>query len=656
MSIALGIDTGGTFTDGAVIDLESKVIKAKAKALTTRQNLAIGITECMDSLTGIELTDIKLVALSTTLATNAIVEGQGCEVGLILIGSEPLKKLPTKNVVVVKGGHNIKGKVREELDMEEILTAIEVLKPKVDAFAVSGYLSVRNPEHELTVKKLIHDQTDYQVVCAHELTTTLGFYERTVTATLNARLLPIIADLVLAMKNAMAEKGIHAPLMIVKGDGTLISETVAKDKPIETLLSGPAASIVGAQYLTNITNGIVADMGGTTTDIAVITDGKPSLNVEGATVGGWLTRVHAASISTVGIGGDSYIRVTKEGKVTVGPQKVFPLAWITHAYPHLINELDEITNSNYYPLFAQAPDTLVFIKEPLHTKLSQVEQDILDLIRIRPHTLFSIGKILDKDPNILPWERLVDTGVVHRASLTPTDLLHFQGQLSLWNREAAVKAIQIQAEKAGVGGDEFSQLAQEEMANKVAVTILEKLVREEEGRFNLSDCNNCAAFVKKMMTLKENKLINIRLETSYPIIAIGAPVAAYFPLICEKLGASLEIPEHAEVANAVGAAVGNVVEKLDIVVQPGPDGGYLAYTPWGRKWFRELPEATEHCLEKGKVFVAAQAERSGIGQYKLDVEHKDVYSSLSRVWGDEDNALYVESRIKITAIGKPRWS
>jgi N-methylhydantoinase A/oxoprolinase/acetone carboxylase beta subunit len=656
MSIALGIDTGGTFTDGVVIDLATKTIKAKAKALTTRQNLAIGITECIDSLTGIELTEIKLVSLSTTLATNAIVEGQGCEVGLILIGSEPPRKLPVKNVAVVKGGHNIKGKAKEDLDMAEVMAAIEELKDKVDAFAVSGYLSVRNPEHELTVKKLVLDQTGYQVVCAHELTATLGFYERTVTAALNARLLPIIAELVLAMKNTMAEKGIRAPLMIVKGDGSLISEAVAKDRPIETLLSGPAASIVGAQYLTNLPNGIVADMGGTTTDIAVVTDGKPSLNTEGAMVGGWLTRVHAASISTVGIGGDSYIRVTKEGKVTVGPQKVFPLAWITHAYPHLLKELAEIAGSSYFPLFAQAPDTLVFIKEPVHAKLSPVEQDILDLIRLKPHTLYSIGKILAQDPNILPWERLVDTGLVHRASLTPTDLLHFMGQLSLWNREAAAKAIHMQADQAGVSAVDFCRIAQEEMANKVAVTILEKLVREDEGQFAFDDCGNCAVLVQKMMNFKQNKLSNIHLKTSYPIIAIGAPVAAYFPLIAEKLGAALEIPEHAEVANAVGAAAGNVAEKLELLVQPGPDGGFLAYTPWGRKWFKELPEAVHYCIEKGKNHVAAQAEKSGIGQYKLDVEHKDVSSSLSRTWGDEENALFVESRIKITAVGKPRWS
>ncbi|MDW7674126.1 MAG: hydantoinase/oxoprolinase family protein, partial [Bacillota bacterium] len=594
MSIALGIDTGGTFTDGVIIDINTKEILTKAKALTTRQNLSIGITECIDGLTEINLSDIKLVSLSTTLATNAIVEGQGCEVGLILIGSDPLKKLPTRNVITVKGGHNIKGKEKQQLDIDEIKKAILELKPKVDAFAVSGYLSIRNPQHELAVKELIRELTGYQVVCAHELTTTLGFYERTVTATLNARLLPIIADLLSAVKKTMEEKSINAPLMIVKGDGSLISETVAKDRPIETLLSGPAASIVGAHYLTNMPNVIIADMGGTTTDIAVVSNGVPSVNPEGALVGGWLTRVNAASISTVGIGGDSYIQVNKEGKVSVGPQKVFPLAWVTHAYPHIIQELEEIARANYYPLFAQAPDVLVYVKEPIHLGLSSHEKELLEIIKHKPHTLYALGQMLGKDPNILPWERLVEIGLVHRSSLTPTDLLHYSKQLDLWNREAAEKAVIIQAQKAGQDVNSFCEAVHEQMSLKVAVTILEKVLSEEAGSVIFDDCSNCRTFLERMLGNNKSKIFNITPSASYPLVAIGAPVAAYYPSISAKIGAELIIPKHAEVANAIGAATGNVIEKLELLVQPSPEGGYLAYTPWGRKWFRDLDEATGH--------------------------------------------------------------
>jgi len=655
--MSLGIDTGGTFTDGVIMDLATGQVAAKAKALTTRHDLAIGISDCIDQLPKAVLTHVKLVALSTTLATNAIVEGQGCEVGIILIGSQSAKKLPTKNAIVVKGGHDIKGNPKEELDLPEVISAIEELKPKVDAFAVSGYSSVRNPEHELTVKKFIHELTNHQVVCAHELTTTLGFYERTVTAALNARLLPIISDLFRSTKNVMVKRNIQAPLMMVKGDGSLIGEAVARDRPIETLLSGPASSILGAQYLAKFSNAIVVDMGGTTTDIAVVTHGKPSCNSEGAMVGGWLTRVHAANIFTVGVGGDSHIRVTRERRITVGPQRVFPLAWITHCYPYLSRELEDIGTSNYHPLFSQAPDVLVFIKEPIHVTLSQLEEDVLTVIREKPHTVFELGKMLDKDPNIIPWERLVDLSLVHRASLTPTDILHHKGEMALWNKAASDRAVAIQADRAGLSPNEFCEQVEDQIANKVAVTVFEKLLSEEEEQnVRFDDCSHCQRLLTRILGNRHGKLFNLSSQVSYPMVALGAPARAYFPLISKKTGAELVIPEHAEVANAIGAATGNIVEKLELLIQPAPAGGYLAYTPWGREWFRELEEALNRCIEEGKTHVARQAEKSGIGDYTLDAEHRDVYSSLSNVYGDIAEKLYVESRIKITAVGKPKGS
>ncbi len=656
MPVSLGIDTGGTFTDGAAIDLVSGQVLAKAKAITTRHDLAIGIGDCINQFSDEILHQTKLVALSTTLATNAIVEGQGYEVGIILIGSGSDKKLPTQNVAVIKGGHDIKGNPREALDLAEVVDAIERLKPKVDAYAVSGYSSVRNPEHELAVKKLIHDRTDRQVVCGHELTTTLGFYERTVTAALNARLLPIISDLFQSTKRVMLKKGITTPLMMVKGDGSLIGETVARDRPIETLLSGPAASILGAQYLARLDNAIVADMGGTTTDIAIINDGRPSYNMEGAMVGGWLTRVHAASIFTIGVGGDSHIRVTREGKITVGPQRVFPLAWIAHQYPHLLQELHEIAESNYRPLFSQAPDILTFIKEPLHVNLSSLEEEVLRIIRQRPHSLFELGKILKKDTNIIPWERLVDLGLIHRASLTPTDLLHYKGEITLWNREASLQGVIIQANRATLLREALCTQVEDQLANQVAITILEKLLsEEEEANVRFTDCSNCQRLVTKILSAGEKELFRLIPQVNYPLIAIGAPARAYFPLVSKQIGAHLVIPDHAEVANAVGAATGNIAEKLELLVQPAPIGGYLTYTPWGREWFRELEEALDQSIQKGKVYVARQAEKSGIGDFKIEIEHKDIYSSLSNVYEDTNNKLYVESRIKITAVGKPKW-
>lgn len=236
VNLALGIDTGGTLTDGVLFDLDKKKIVAKTKVITTRHDLTVAVNQCLDNILSqgeqVELDRIRMVSLSTTLATNAIVEGQGAEVGLILIGSEPDQGLPTPFYVSVGGGCNLKGKFKEEVDLVAASEAVEEMKDKVDAFAVSGYLSVRNPAQELTVANLIRELTGYPVVCAHQLSSELGFHERTVTAVLNARLMPLITDLIAAVKDSMACRGLNAPLMVVKGDGSLIGEHKARVRQI----------------------------------------------------------------------------------------------------------------------------------------------------------------------------------------------------------------------------------------------------------------------------------------------------------------------------------------------------------------------------------------------------------------------------------------
>lgn len=326
MSLILGIDTGGTYTDGVIVELEHKKILNKAKALTTREDLAIGIRNCIYNLDFIEFDQISVVSLSTTLATNAIVEGRGCSVGLLMIGHEPIGKVPVEHYAVLTGGHNIHGRPLEELDEDEIRESIMELKGKVEAVAISGYLSVRNPAHELRVKELVEEILDLPVVCAHQLTTSLGLHERTVTAVLNARLIPIITELIESVKVVLREKKIDASVMIVKGDGSLMGETIAKEKPIETILSGPAASIIGGTFLTDTKDALVFDMGGTTTDIAILKNGAPRINREGAMVGGWLTRVQAAEIFTYGLGGDSYLQLSRDGNLQVGPKEYCPFA------------------------------------------------------------------------------------------------------------------------------------------------------------------------------------------------------------------------------------------------------------------------------------------------------------------------------------------
>lgn len=252
----LGIDTGGTYTDGVIIDLHSRKILKKAKARTTHEDLTLGIQECIKKLEFPSLSQINVVALSTTLATNAVVEDKGCEVGLIMIGENPPDQLPAQQYIVVDGGHNGAGLPVKPLDEDGIIKAAVAFTGKVRAVAISSYFSVRNPEHELQAKEIVQKYLRLPIVCAHQLTTSLGFPDRTVTAVLNARLLPIIGDWLESIQVVLLQNNINAPLMIVRSDGSLTSIAGALEKPIETLLTGPAASIIGACNLSQKSDAI----------------------------------------------------------------------------------------------------------------------------------------------------------------------------------------------------------------------------------------------------------------------------------------------------------------------------------------------------------------------------------------------------------------
>jgi len=662
-NLALGIDTGGTFTDGVLFDLERKEILAKTKVITTRHNLAMAIDNCLDTLLGeaegLDLNRLKMVSLSTTLATNAVVEGQGAEVGLILIGFTPQQSLPTPHLAAIDGGCDIRGNIRSAVDLPAARKAILMMKDQVDAFAVSGYLSVRNPVQELQVQKLIVELTGYPVVAAHQLTSVLGLHERTNTAVLNARLMPLITDLINSVKKSIAARGIRAPLMVVRGDGSLISEQVAREKPIETMLSGPAASIIGALTLSGVRDGIVVDVGGTTTDVAVLKNGRPALNKEGARVGGWLTRVKAADIVTIGLGGDSLIQVDAKGVLTIGPQRVFPLSWIASCYPHLADELAVISEADYTYRHTQPATILVFIKEPLHLKLTDTEKQLIDLIRESPHTLHQISKTVHRELELLPWQRLVNVGSVHRAALTPSDVLHLTGEFTLWNGEAAKLGVKMLARRFRAEPGSFAQAVLEEIHFTLAALIADRLAADQGAPGSFREEAGSRFLLRRMLAGKKRKggAIEFSIAVNSPLVAVGAPVSAYLPAVAEKLNARLCLPENAEVANAVGTVSGQAVETASLLIKPGEGGGYVVFGPRGREKFKDFNQAVAYAREEGRRLVCARAAASTAAEVAVMINQQDKYAQLGEDSAGNGNSrkMFIESVIEVSASGQP-WT
>ena len=217
------------------------------------------------------------------------------------------KALGSDPVIFCPGGHDVHGDP-VSLVLDALVAALPSLADTVSGVAVASYFAVRNPEHEIAVRDIIRERTGLPVTCSHELSSKLGGPRRALTTLLNARLISMIDRLVNATEGFLAKRGIAAPLMVVRGDGALITAEFARARPIETILSGPAASLVGARYMTGIDDAVVSDIGGTTTDIAVLDGGRLRLDPEGATVGGMRTMVEAVAMRTFGLGGDSKSR------------------------------------------------------------------------------------------------------------------------------------------------------------------------------------------------------------------------------------------------------------------------------------------------------------------------------------------------------------
>jgi N-methylhydantoinase A/oxoprolinase/acetone carboxylase beta subunit len=241
----------------------------------------------------------------------------------------------------------------------------------------------------------------------------------------------------------MSAIGVAAPIMVVKGDGSLINEQTARERPVETVLSGPAASVSGARHLTDVSEGIVFDMGGTTTDTAVLAQGLVRIHPEGATVGGWRTSVEAADIATVGLGGDSHISFNADRELLVGPRRVLPLCYLAAESEDVkaaLERLDARTVTNRGN--SQALEFFRLGRDHEEAVLDERSRAMLAALQEGPLSRERLARRIDLvEASLLRTEKLEDLGYIQRSSLTPTDLLHVTGEFVAWDAEAARLAL-----------------------------------------------------------------------------------------------------------------------------------------------------------------------------------------------------------------------
>lgn len=660
MAIGLGIDTGGTYTDSVILDMDSKTILSKAKALTTRNDLAIGISESIGKHDRDLLKKISLVSLSSTLATNSVVEGKGCRAGLICIGRGYEGPVAADAYAQIAGSHDLKGNEKIPLDEEGARKALESMRGKVDSVAVTGYLSIRNPGHEDRVADLARKILGVPVVRGHDLSSGLGFNERTTTALMNARLIPVIADLIRSVKQSLAQYGIGAPLMIVKGDGTVLNEETAAERPVETVLSGPASSLTGAKALTGLKDAVMIDIGGTTTDIGVLRDGFPRLEKEGALIAGKRTRVLAAAVSTYGIGGDSRIIVNGTA-IGLTPVRVIPICIAASKWPHVKERLKAISEREPNRAGETVEEESILQEtefftpaRPVTTEtMQETDRKLLGLIADSPLTLEEAGETIGVLPYSFNAARLEKLGLVTRIGVTPTDILRAEGSYDGYDGEASDLAVRYLAKKARLGKEEFISQVKDAIETKIAVSLVKDLMLEDGGYEELGPA--AEDLIRKAISGKDGKDFGVFLKLNKPIIGIGAPVGAWLPKVAEIFHTQLILPENSSVGNAVGAVSGSVSKTVRVHIQPregsiGADPASEVFLD-GRKYsFPTFSEALAFADAEGRKHAEELARESGASNVYVesDVEKKTFGTS-----SDPDGRILLEADVILRATGKP---
>lgn len=664
MAYLLGVDTGGTYTDAVVLDEATDQILASAKSLTTRPDLALGVGRAIDAAlaqAAIDPAQVAMVSLSTTLATNALVEGQGGRIALVFIGFDAAElgragltdALRGDPVIALAGGHSHAGGEIAALDLAGLAQAIDALDAGITGFAIAGSFATRNAAHEIAARDLIRERTGKPVTCSHELSSALGGPKRALTAVLNARLIGMIDGLIAACEGHLTKVGIDARLMVVRGDGALVSAAVAREKPIETILSGPAASIAGASWLTGELDALVSDIGGTTTDVCLLQGGKPKIDPQGARVGPYRTMVEAVAMRTTGLGGDSEVHVVDGlgGGVQLGPRRLMPIALAAQEYPELVHrELDRALAMDVpasdgvqfaVPMWREMPQGLDPREAAVANRLTDGPQ--------------RVGVAVTSRMESPALARLVTRGMVMIAGVTPSDASHVLGRVDAWDAQASVKALTLFARRRTGAGERLaadagtmSQMIVDQLTRQTVDCLLQAAFAED-GRDWAHSAEGLAKHEITMAGLDQHRgIVQVDVRLGVPVIGLGASAGAYYGAVGKRLNTQMILPDHGGVANAIGAVVGQVaMHATGTVTSPGA-GSFAVHLADGVQRFNQSSEALDVLEAALKVEATDMVMAAGVEEIRFttvrDIKQVEI----------EGQPMFIEAQVKVTAHGRPR--
>lgn len=602
--IGIGIDTGGTCTDAVIYDLDTKEILATGKTLTTKSNLEIGIGKALDELPEELLKKAESVSLSTTLATNACVENKGSRAKLLIIGTteemiHQLEQILTgygindlsQLIVLDAKPENLYAEPYDP-DWDDLRRRVPELFYDCDAVGiVQTYPDANGGRFEMTALRILREELTIPLTIAYDISQETDILKVCASTLLNARLIPLIAEFMEAVHNVMKARGLDVPISIVRSDGTLMSEDMARTQPVETLLCGPAASVIGGCELAKTDDVIVVDMGGTTTDLAIVKNGSPVMARKGIMIGQYQTAIKGLDAQAISLGGDTAVRF-RDGEIFLDSERIIPVSVLASENPGVLKAINKLVI--WKDRHTRWIHEFFVLQKDISGKpgYSEYEHRICEALKDGPLIAKDFVEKTEGDLYHLNTERLEQEGVIIRSGLTPTDIMVLKGDFELYDKAAAEElvkyfALNVKADAEQIP-DIIYELVTKRMYKSIGAFILRHQYPKKQEFFSNENLDTLLeAFYEQACCRTEDlgfehtginayqgdEVVKMALTAPMPIVGIGAPIHVFLDTVAKLLGTKAILSEYSHVANALGAIAGRRLVRIDLPITVKYSGG-----------------------------------------------------------------------------------
>lgn len=659
--IAIGIDTGGTCTDAVIYDAASHRVLSYGKTLTTKKDLKIGILGALRCLDQELVKKAEHISLSTTLATNACVEGKGGRAKLVFIGVKPafVEKMqgtyglpPVSEIYFLSGDAGQDVHEEKEPDWEQFRVDVRSSFREFDSVAVVQMNPKYNDgKYELKAETIIKEELEVPCVRGYDLYQEINVQKRGATALLNARLLPVMNAFFESIDRSLEELGLELPILVVKSDGSIMSREYAMSRPVETLLCGPAASIIGAMELSSQKDALIVDMGGTTSDVALVKNGAPVTSASGISIGEWQTMVKGVTIDTFALGGDSAVEY-EDNQIYLDKRRVVPLCMAAAKYPDMLTKLHDLV-STYAAYSYPANQFFMLLNEPDQSeKYLPNERRLIEALKNGPLIYSEAAEAVGVSPYVFKTKRLEDEGIIIRCGVTPTDVMHIYGDYRDYDVKAAQMGVDYLHIVTRKPVEEICRkiydLAKSRLYNNLVKIFMKYETGKEPSAADASALEKLTGYIFDSAKERNGfQFLKPDFAAKINLIGIGAPTRIFLEDVASLFGTEADIPEYAKVANAIGAAVGSIVSEYVVKIEPcAYKGGFGNFMVTGGAEVVTF-EYYDQALQEARRIAEERAyqravDQGAAGDVKVELAVYEDYYDLA---GGESTRLFLETKV-----------